>query len=243
MKLLRLALLGASGRMGQALQEAIARSDALQLVACFGRGGVTHADFDVLVDFSRPEASLAALAVCAAAGRPMVIGTTGFDADAMDRLNDAARAIPLCLSGNFSTGVALCLALVEQAARALGAGFDIEIVEAHHRHKVDAPSGTALMLGQAAARGAGIDFDAHAVMTRHGHTGERPPQAIGFSTIRGGDVVGDHSVLFLGDGERVDISHRASSRSNFALGALRAARWLPAQPPGLYGIRHVLGLG
>lgn len=239
---LGLALLGASGRMGQALQEVIAHSDELALVACFGHRGVTHTDFDVLIDFSRPQATLAALEVCAAAGRPMVIGTTGFDAAALDRLNAAAKDIPICWSGNFSTGVALCLALVEQAARALGAGFDIEVVEAHHRNKVDAPSGTALMLGQAAARGAGIDFDDHAVMTRQGHTGMRPPQAIGFSTIRGGDVVGEHSVLFLGDGERVEISHRASSRSNFARGALRAAQWLPAQPPGLYGIRHVLGL-
>jgi 4-hydroxy-tetrahydrodipicolinate reductase len=145
------------------------------------------------------------------------------------------------MAANFSIGVNLCLVLLEQAARALGPDFDIEVVEAHHRHKVDAPSGTALMMGEACARGAGRDLADCAVFERHGQTGARPADAIGFATVRGGDVVGDHTVMFLGEGERVEISHRASSRANFARGALRAAAWLADKPAGLYSMREVIG--
>lgn len=239
---LRVAILGSGGRMGRALDEAAPQHAGLTICARFGREGLAHTDFDVLVDFSQPAGTLTAAARCAEAGKPMVIGTTGFDATQRQQLAEHARRLPICLSGNFSTGVALCAALVEQAARALGPAFDIEIVEAHHRNKVDAPSGTALMLGEAAAQGAGLDLAPHAIRSRDGHTGVRPERAIGFSAIRGGDVVGDHSVLFLGLGERVEISHRATSRGNFANGALRAAAWLPGRAPGLYGIRDVLGL-
>jgi len=169
-----------------------------------------------------------------------VIGTTGFSAEQSRRIEDAAKQIPICRSANFSIGVNLCLQLLEQAGRALGDAFDIEIVEAHHRAKVDAPSGTALAMGEAVARGAKRDLKECGVYERHGHTGARDRETIGFSTIRGGDVVGDHTVLFLGDGERVEISHRATSRMNFANGAVRAAGWLAARKPGLYSMLDVL---
>lgn len=255
----RVAILGAAGRMGRALIDALPQHSGLRLGAAFDRPdaleigreiapGVAlsgdlrkgHADFDVLIDFTRPDGTLAALESCLQYGKPAVIGTTGFSAEQRRLVDAAAQRIPICLSGNFSIGVNLCLALVEQAARVLGESFDIEVVEAHHRHKVDAPSGTALMLGEAAARGAGRSLADHAVYAREGHTGARDRQAIGFSTIRGGDVVGDHTVLFLGDGERVEIAHRASNRANFANGALRAAAWLDGRAPGLYSMRDVL---
>ena len=197
-------------------------------------------NFDVLIDFTRPEGTLAAVEACVAAGRGMVIGTTGFSSEQRARIEAAAQRIPICMSGNFSIGVNLCLALVEHAARVLGERFDIEVIEAHHRHKVDAPSGTALMLGEAAARGAGLRLAEQGVYAREGHTGARVAGTIGFSTIRGGDVVGDHSVLFLGDGERVEITHKASNRANFANGALRAAAWLSSKPAGLYSMKDVL---
>lgn len=257
MSLTRIAILGAAGRMGRALIEALPAHPALELGAALDRGPLAGnavapgvlvqadlaravAAFDVLIDFTRPDATLAALGVCREHGRGMVVGTTGFTPAQRGAFEAAAHEIPICLSGNFSIGVNLCLALVEQAARALGHGFDIEVVETHHRHKVDAPSGTALMLGEAAARGAGRSLAEHAVYAREGHTGARDAAAIGFSTIRGGDVVGDHSVLFLGEGERLEITHRASSRGNFANGALRAAAWLHGRAPGLYSMRDVL---
>jgi len=170
-----------------------------------------------------------------------VIGTTGLSVEQKAQVEAAAQQIPIVLSGNYSIGVNLCLKLLEDAARTLGDDFDIEIVEAHHRHKVDAPSGTALMMGEAAAAGAGIDLREHAVYERYGHTGARERRTIGFSTVRGGDVVGDHTVMFLGDGERVEIAHKASSRMNFANGAVRAAVWLVGRGPGLYTMRQVLG--
>lgn len=264
----RLAVLGATGRMGRAVIQAAAAAPQVRLGAALERTG--HADlgrdaaqlagldpsgtllgadlsaclsaFDVLVDFTRPEATLSVLTLCASQGKALVIGTTGFSAAQRAEIEAASRSVPICLSGNFSIGVNLCLGLLEQAARALKDDFDIEIVEAHHRHKVDAPSGTALMMGEAVARGAGRDLKTCAVYERYGHTGARSRESIGFATVRGGDVVGDHTVMFLGEGERVEISHKASNRMNFANGAVRAAAWLQGRAPGLYSMRDVLGI-
>ncbi len=264
---LRVAILGAAGRMGRVLIEGVASTPTLSLAAVIehadseawrdGRlqlgelpGTPRHAVtvgealdcFDVLVDFSRPAASVEAVTTCAAAGRPVVIGTTGFDAAQKTSITAAAKRIPVCLSANYSIGVHVCLELLRHAALALGDGYDVEIVEAHHRHKIDAPSGTALAMGAAVADALGRDLATDAIYGREGQTGTRERRSIGFATVRGGDVVGDHSVLFLGDGERVEIAHRATSRSNFARGALRAAAWLPSQPPGVYDMRDVLVL-
>ena len=255
----RIAILGAAGRMGRALLDAVPNHANLRLGAAFDRAdapgigqpvadGVklssdlreAATDYDVLIDFTRPEGTLGALEACLLGGKGMVIGTTGFSADQRALIEAASKRIPICLSGNFSIGVNLCLALVEHAARVLGETVDIEIVEAHHRHKVDAPSGTALMLGEAAARGVGRSLREHAVYAREGHTGARTRTDIGFATIRGGDVVGDHTVMFLGDGERVEIAHKASNRANFSNGALRAAHWLQGKGPGLYSMKDVL---
>jgi 4-hydroxy-tetrahydrodipicolinate reductase len=260
----RIGILGAGGRMGRTLIDAVwAAGDTLQLAAAVERAG--HPDLgvdigawsgrpatgvaldatwsadavDVLIDFTHPASTLATLQLARARGTAMVIGTTGFDADGRAALDAAAHDIALCESGNFSLGIHLLQRLVREAAATLGADFDIEIVEAHHRHKVDAPSGTALMLGRAAATGAGVDLDAHAIMTREGQTGARPAGAIGFSTVRGGDVVGDHRVLFLGDGERIELGHQASSRMNFARGAVRAARALAGRTAGRYSLDDV----
>lgn len=257
----RIAILGATGRMGQAIGVAIAASTQVALGAAFERAG--HPDigkplttdgvaidadlaaaasrFDVAIDFTRPEGTLAALAVCVAQRKAMVIGTTGFSVEQKAQIEAAARQIPIVMAGNFSLGVNLCLKLLEEAARALGDDFDVEIVEAHHRHKVDAPSGTALMMGEAVARGVGRKLADCAVYAREGHTGARTRGAIGFQAIRGGDVVGDHTVMFLGDGERVEITHKASNRMNFANGAVRAAAWIAGRPAGLYSMRDVLG--
>ncbi|MEQ1437736.1 4-hydroxy-tetrahydrodipicolinate reductase [Fontimonas sp. SYSU GA230001] len=264
----RIAVLGATGRMGRSVIEAAAQNPAVRLGVAFERAGHSElgrdaaalaglapagvairddlaacaADFDVLIDFTRPDGTLAALQVCTAAGKAMVIGTTGFSPEQKAQVERAAERIPIVLAANFSVGVNLCLKLLEEAARVLADDFDIEIVEAHHRQKVDAPSGTALAMGEAVARGAGIDLKAHAVYAREGHTGARAKGAIGFATVRGGDVVGDHTVMFLGEGERVEIAHKASSRQNFARGAVRAAAWLKGRAPGLYSMRDVLGL-
>lgn len=264
----RIGVLGATGRMGCAIIQALRQASGMTLTAAFERPGhaalgrdagvladggalgvaLSHdldaaaADFDVLVDFTRPEVTLGALGACIAHDKALVTGTTGLDPLQKQKLAQAAQQIPIVQAANFSIGVNVCLSLIEQTARVLGEGFDIEIVEAHHRHKVDAPSGTALAMGEAAARGAGIDLDRHAVFARQGHTGERERGAIGFSTVRGGDVVGDHTVLFLGDGERVEIAHKATNRLNFAHGAVRAAAWLRGRAPGLYSMRDVLGL-
>jgi 4-hydroxy-tetrahydrodipicolinate reductase len=265
---IRIAIAGASGRMGLMLIDTVLASpDARLTVAldlpdapgigldagrALGRetGVMVRADVeqalgdaDVLIDFTRPSGSLAHLALCRALGVPMVIGTTGFESAGKAAIGAAAAEVAVLFAPNMSIGVNLTLQLLEIAAKALPSGYDVEIVEAHHRHKVDAPSGTALAMGEAVARGLGRNLADCAVYSREGHTGERHAAAIGFATVRGGDVVGDHTVLFLGDGERIEISHKASSRSTFAQGAVRAAIWLARQPAGLYGMQDVLGLG
>lgn len=263
----RIAILGATGRMGRAIIQAAATA-GIPLGAAIEKSGSPEmgrdaaavaglpeakvivsddlakaaASFDVLIDFTRPEATLAALAVCVTQNKGIVIGTTGFTPEQRVQIEAASKKVPVCLSGNYSIGINLLQKLVTEAARTLGYGFDIEIVEAHHRHKVDAPSGTALMLGEAAAKGAGRDLKTCAVYERYGHTGARDAKTIGFSTVRGGDVVGDHTVMFLGEGERVEITHKASSRLNFANGAVRAAAWLAGKPAGLYSMQDVLKL-
>ena len=198
--------------------------------------------FDVVVDFSTPEATLSAIEICRQQRKGVVIGTTGFTPEQRQQIEAAAKEIPICQSANFSVGVNVVLKLLQQAAQVLGDEYDVEIIEAHHRAKVDSPSGTALRMGEVVARALGRDLRANAVYGREGNTGARDRKAIGFATVRGGDVIGDHTVLFLGEGERVEISHKASNRSNFALGALRAAQWLQDKPPGLYDMQDVLGL-
>lgn len=265
----RVAINGAAGRMGRELVVGCGQRDDLTLVAAFGspgndalgvdvgrlaglaEAGVTLADstsmaefdFDVLVDFSLPEPSIAALAVCRDQGAAMVIGTTGYAPEQQSKIDDAATEIAIVQAPNYSAGVNLSLDLVGRAAAALGDDVDIEIIEAHHRHKVDAPSGSALKLGEVAAKATGRDLDKCAVYAREGHTGARERQTIGFSTVRGGDIVGEHTVMFAGEGERIEITHRASSRQTFAGGAMRAAAWAVEQGPGRYDMNDVLGLG
>ena len=261
------AIAGVSGRMGRALLEAVAADPGSTLAAAIDRpgsplvgqdAGVVYgamsgvkvsdqaqpalAGAQVLIDFTRPEATFGYLDACAAAGVPLVIGTTGFDETGKARILDAARRIPIVFAPNMSVGVNLLMKLAELAAQVLADGYDIEIIEAHHRHKVDAPSGTALGLGQAVARAINRDLTECAVYGREGVTGERKPDTIGFATVRGGDIVGDHTLLFAGIGERVELTHKASSRATFAQGALRAAKWLQGKAPGLYDMRDVLGL-
>lgn len=263
----RVALAGVSGRMGRALLEAVAADAQCALSAAIDRVGsplVGHdvgagwgeatgvavsdnpasalADTQVLIDFTRPEASFAYLDACVARGVPLVIGTTGFDAAGKTRIAAAANSIPIVFAPNMSVGVNLLMKLAELAAQVLQDGYDIEIIEAHHRHKIDAPSGTALGLGQAVAGAIDRDLSTCAVYGREGVTGERDASTIGFATVRGGDIVGDHTVLFAGVGERVELTHKASSRATFAQGALRAAKWLQGRAPGLYDMRDVLNL-
>lgn len=262
---MRLVIAGSSGRMGKTLIEAIGGADDLVLHAALDRNGspaigrpadeatgsrVRISDdlgaalvgADVLIDFTRPEATLAHLKACSRAGVAMVIGTTGIDAAGKAAIVAAAQSIPIVFAPNMSVGVNLLLKLLDTAAKVLRDGYDVEIIEAHHRHKVDAPSGTALALGEAVAGALGRDLKRCAVYGREGITGERQPDAIGFATVRGGDIVGDHTVLFAGIGERVEITHRASSRMNFALGALRAVRFLSGRSAGLFDMQDVLGL-
>lgn len=237
------------------LHAALDREDSLQLGRDAGElfgaacGVKVSADLaaalqgaHVLVDFTRPEASLAYIEACRKAGVGMVIGTTGFSAAQKELIAAAAKEIPIVFAPNMSVGVNLLINLVQAAAKVLAEGYDIEIIEAHHRHKVDAPSGTALRLGEAAAAALGRDLAACAVYGREGVTGERDPSTIGFATVRGGDVVGDHTVLFAGIGERVELTHKASSRATFALGALRAAKFLEGKQVGLFDMRDVLSL-
>ncbi|MDY6814151.1 MAG: 4-hydroxy-tetrahydrodipicolinate reductase [Pseudomonadota bacterium] len=263
----RIAVSGAAGRMGRALIAAAAAEgcrlgaaleaagngalgrDAGEL-AGVERAGVAlgadlvaaAADFDVLIEFTRPAPTLEHLASCRRLGKAMVIGTTGIDAAGQAALAEAAREIPIVFAPNMSIGVNLLLKLVDTAARALGESVDVEILEAHHRHKVDAPSGTALALGEVAAEALGRDLAHDAVYGRQGQTGERSRRTIGFATVRAGDIVGEHTVMFAGEGERLELTHKASSRTNFARGALRAAGWLAGRPPGLYDMQDVLGL-
>lgn len=265
---LRIAIAGAAGRMGRTLMAACAEQPGLVLAAAFEHAGsaalgldagvlaglpqnavaivaddqLGAVSFDVLIDFTGPAATLGHAAACAAAGRAIVIGTTGLDPAQKAELAVAATCTPIVFAANMSVGVTLCLALLGQAARVLGDDFDVEIIEAHHRHKVDAPSGTALRMGEVVAEALGRDLGQCAVYGREGQTGARPRDAIGFATVRGGDIVGDHTVLFAGDGERIEITHKASSRLTFARGALRAAAWLKGRPAGLYDMQDVLGL-
>ncbi len=265
---LRVAIAGASGRMGRMLIEAvIASSDDMVLsgaldladspalgqdAAAFAghTSGVTItadlrkglATAQVLIDFTRPAGTLAHLAVCRELGTKAVIGTTGFTEAQKAEIADHARHIAIMMAPNMSVGVNVVLKLLDTAARMLSEGYDIEIIEAHHRHKVDAPSGTALKMGEVVAAALGRDLKACAVYGREGVTGERDPSTIGFATIRGGDVVGDHTVLFAGIGERIEISHKSSSRATYAQGSLRAARFLAAQSHGVFDMNDVLGL-
>ncbi|HEX7052410.1 MAG TPA: 4-hydroxy-tetrahydrodipicolinate reductase [Burkholderiales bacterium] len=255
------AIAGAAGRMGQALIEALRGEPELRLAAALeaaghpalgreaGAGVRIAADIaaalqacDVLVDFTRPEATLAHLRACRAGGKPMVIGTTGFSPGQAKEIEQAAQAMPIVMAANFAVGVNALFKLAETAARILGEGYDVEIVEAHHRHKVDAPSGTALRLGQAVASALGRKLDEVARHGRHGEPGARPAREIGFHAVRGGDIVGEHTVLFAGVGERLELTVRSQSRATYASGALRAARWLCGRGPGLYDMQDVLGL-
>ena len=265
--MIRVAVAGASGRMGRMLIEAMVAADDMRLVGALDvasspaigqdasaflghasgipiaadlRSGLAGAQ--VLIDFTRPEGTLAQLSMCRELGVNMVIGTTGFSAAQKAQIAAHAQHIAVVLAPNMSVGINVVLKLIDVAARALREGYDIEIIEAHHRHKVDAPSGTALQLGEVVAAALGRDLKTCAVYGRDGVTGERDVSTIGFATVRGGDIVGDHTVLFAGTGERIEITHKASSRATFAQGALRAARFLAGRERGLYGMNDVLGL-
>jgi 4-hydroxy-tetrahydrodipicolinate reductase len=197
--------------------------------------------YDALIDFSVPESTLRSVDVCAAAGKRLVIGTTGFDDDGLARIRVAAERVPILMAPNMSVGVNLCFKLVELAARVLGDDVDIEVIEAHHRDKIDAPSGTAVRLGEVLADALGRDLGEVAVYGRQGITGPRDRQTIGFATVRAGDIVGEHTVMYAGNGERIEITHRAQSRMNFAQGALRAVRFLAERRSGLFDMQDVLG--
>jgi len=261
------AIAGAAGRMGRSLVELGQRAGDLRLVAAFEASGnpllgqdvgaiagigpigialasdatLTATPFDVLIDFTTVDASLAHLEACVRAGRRVVLGTTGFG-ERRAAIDAAAREIGLVFAPNMSVGVNLCFKLLQLAARVLGEDFDVEVIEAHHRHKVDAPSGTAVRMGEILAAELGRDLASCAVYGRQGHTGPRDRKTIGFETIRAGEIVGDHTVLFAGAGEVVEITHRAANRATFAAGALRAAAWLAGRGPGCYDMQDVLGL-
>ena len=265
---IRVAIAGAGGRMGRQLIQATMAMEGVQLGAALeregssllgsdagelagaGKSGVTvqssldavKDDFDVFIDFTRPEGTLTHLAFCRQHGKGMVIGTTGFDDAGKQAIRDASQQIAIVFAANFSVGVNVMLKLLEKAAKVMGYYTDIEIIEAHHRHKVDAPSGTALRMGEVIADALGRDLKQCAVYGREGHTGARNPSTIGFATVRGGDIVGDHTALFATDGERVEITHKASSRATFANGAVRAARWLGDKTSGLFDMQDVLQL-
>jgi 4-hydroxy-tetrahydrodipicolinate reductase len=264
---LQIAIAGATGRMGQMLVEAVSAADDLQLSGALDRAdspaiGLDAAAFagqltgiritadlrlgltgaSVLIDFTRPEGTLAHLQICRQLGVNAVIGTTGFSEVQKAEIAIMAKDIAIVMAPNMSVGVNVTLKLLEMAAKALSTGYDIEIIEAHHRHKVDAPSGTALKMGEVIAHALGRDLKDCAVFAREGVTGERDPSSIGFATIRGGDIVGDHTVLFAGTGERIEITHKSSSRATYAQGSLRAARFLAGQRQGLFDMFDVLNL-
>lgn len=242
---IKIALLGASGRMGQMIAAEIAARQDCKIIAAPGRADDKAPAFknsDVVVDFTAAGFAESHAALSHQYGRALVMGTTGLDAAAEAALKTAAKKAPVLVSANMSLGVNLLAALVEQAAQKLKDDYDIEIFEAHHRHKNDAPSGTALMLAQSAAKGRGIKLDDALIPARHGLIGPRPKGAIGMSVFRGGDVVGDHTVTFAGDAERIELSHKASSRRLFAQGAVMAALWLAKKPAGFYTMKDVLGL-
>lgn len=264
----RLCICGAAGRMGRSLVQACQEGQGVVLAAATERAGsallgqdagdlagLSHLglplleglapalpQFDVAIDFTRPEATLEHLALCRAHGKRMVIGTTGFTAEQKAQIEAAAQDIAIMMAPNMSVGVNLCFKLLEIAAKVMGDYTDIEVIEAHHRHKVDAPSGTALRMGEVVAQALGRDLADCAVYGREGITGARDRQSIGFATIRAGDIVGEHTVMFADEGERVEITHKASSRLTFAHGAVRAARWLMGKERGLFDMQDVLGL-
>ena len=265
--MIKVVIAGVTGRMGHALLESIFADAETELFGALDRVGSpqvgrdageqfgkntgvyisdnaveTLQDADVLIDFTRPDASMGYLEICQQHQVKHVIGTTGFTVEQKAKIEAAAKNTAIVFAPNMSVGVTLLLNLVEHAAKVLNDGYDIEVVEMHHRHKVDAPSGTALRLGEAAAQGLGQDLKDCAIYAREGVTGEREAGKIGFATLRGGDVVGDHTVVFAGIGERVEITHKASSRATFALGALRAAKFLGNQKTGLFDMRDVLSL-
>ncbi|TWI61548.1 dihydrodipicolinate reductase [Pseudoduganella lurida] len=267
MTTLNIAIAGAGGRMGRMLVEAVLASDDLRLSGALGvpdsaglgqdaatflgkaSGAIVTSDLaaglegaDVLIDFTRPEGTLQHLEYCAAHGIKVVIGTTGFDDAGKAAIRAAAEKTAVVFAPNMSVGVNVTMKLLEMAAQNLATGYDIEIIEAHHRHKVDAPSGTALKMGEVIADALGRDLKECAVYGREGVTGERDPSTIGFATVRGGDIIGDHTVLFAGTGERIEISHKSSSRAGYAQGSLRAARFLADKPAGLFDMYAVLGL-
>lgn len=260
-------VLGANGRMGRQLIAAVAADNNATLGAATVREGSSLLDLDagvavgidaqhvnlatlasidksldVLIDFTLPDAIETHLAWCQRTQTALVIGTTGYSEAQLNAIEQAAKHIPIIMAANYSVGVNLLIKLAQQTAKVMGDSADIEIIETHHRHKVDAPSGTALALGQGIADTLGRDLDTDAVYGREGHTGERAQSTIGFATVRGGDVVGDHTVLFADIGERIELTHKASSRMTFAQGAVRAAHWVCQQPPGLYSMFDVLGL-
>lgn len=266
--MLRIAITGAAGRMGKTLIEACQQADDCMLSAAIERPGISLIgadagevsgvgrldvqlvddiasvlnDFDVLIDFTSIESTLHNLQVCKDNKKHIIIGTTGFSDEQKALIREAAQQTAVVFAPNMSVGVNLCLKLLEMAASVLNEDYDIEVIEAHHRHKVDAPSGTALRMGEVVAQTLGRDLKDCAVYGREGHTGPRDPQSIGFETIRAGDVVGEHTVMFATEGERVEITHKASSRMTFAKGAIRAARWLKGKDKGLYDMQDVLGL-
>lgn len=265
--MMKIAIAGASGRMGRMLIETVLAADDAQLVGALDREGspaLGHdagaflgretgvnitADFDAalanaefLIDFTRPEATLLHLAAAQKHGVKMIVGTTGFSEDEKARLAEGAKQVAVVFAPNMSVGVNATFKLLEIAAKILNTGYDIEIIEAHHRHKVDAPSGTALRMGEVVAEALGRDLKECAVYGREGVTGERDPSTIGFATVRGGDIVGDHTVLFAGIGERIEITHKSSSRLSYAQGSLRAARFLAERQTGLFDMQDVLGL-
>lgn len=264
---IKIVIAGASGRMGQALLAGVFEDAELELYGALDRAGSasigrdagelfgkstgvyisddldqTLEGADVLIDFTRPEATMEYLEICAKHRVKLVIGTTGLTVEQKAKIEQAAKTNAIVFAPNMSVGVNLLINLVEQAAKVLKDDYDIEVVEMHHRHKVDAPSGTALRLGEAAAKGIGADLKDCAIYAREGVTGEREAGKIGFATLRGGDVVGDHTVIFAGTGERVELTHKASSRATFAQGALRAAKFLAGKKTGSYDMRDVLNL-
>lgn len=265
---LRIAVTGAAGRMGKTLIEAITKAEGCELtvalerpgssligvdageLAGIGKNGVIVSgdiakvidQFDVLIDFTVPAATLANAQVCGANGKKIVIGTTGFTPEQKTQLLASVSGVAACMASNYSTGVNVCFKLLELAAQVLGDDYDVEVYEAHHKHKIDAPSGTALSMGEVVAKALGRNLREVAVYGREGQTGARKPETIGFATVRAGDIVGDHTVMFAADGERVEITHKASSRMSFARGAVRAANWLGSQQSGLYSMQDVLGL-
>ena len=225
--------------VGKDAGELIGAACGVAITADFG---AALANADCLIDFTRPEGTLAHLEACRRHGVHAVIGTTGFSADQKKSIEACARDIPVVFAPNMAVGVNTVFKLLDLAARILNEGYDVEVIEAHHRHKVDAPSGTALRMGEVVAQALGRSLEECAVYGREGHTGERPPTQIGFATVRGGDIVGDHTVLFAGTGERIEITHKAASRMPYALGAVRAARFLQPKKSGLYDMQDVLGL-